>query len=89
MATDELGCRVNYNVGSVLDRTDKVWSSKSIVYYQWKIVLVCNGCNCIDIWDVAVRVTQSLDEDTLCVRLDCCLHFLKVVDVYECSLHTI
>ena len=33
MAADELGCRVDYNVGSMLDRTDKVWGSKGVVYY--------------------------------------------------------
>ena len=33
MTADELGCRVNHDVGSMLDRTNQVWGSKSVVYY--------------------------------------------------------
>ena len=49
MTADELSGRVNYDVGSVLDRTDEIWSAEGVVYNQWDVVAMSNLSQLIDI----------------------------------------
>ncbi|CDC25491.1 5-enolpyruvylshikimate-3-phosphate synthase [Prevotella sp. CAG:386] len=49
VTADELSGRVNHDVGSVLDRTDEIWSAEGVVDNQWDVVAMSNLCQLIDI----------------------------------------
>ena len=49
MTADELSGRVNHDVGSVLDRTDEVWSAEGVVDNQWDVVAMSNLSQLVDI----------------------------------------
>ena len=49
MSADELGCRVDNDISTVLDGSYKVRCSECIIYYKGNIVLVGDLCDSLDI----------------------------------------
>ena len=83
MAADELGGGVDHDVCAVLDGTDQVRGAEGVINDQRQAVLVGDGCNGVDVGDVAVGVAQGLQIDGLGVGLDGVLHLGQVVGVHE------
>ena len=48
------------NICTMLDRTDQIWSTKSIVYYNRNAVFMCNLCDRINIRNVTVWISKCL-----------------------------
>ena len=57
VSTDELGCGMYHDVCAVLNRTNQIRGTEGIVDYQGKSVLMCDFRNCLDIGNIAVRVS--------------------------------
>ncbi len=70
MAADELGSRVNNDISAVLNRTDEVRGTESVVDYERQTVLVRNLCDSLDIRNIGIRVAESLDVNRLSIVLD-------------------
>ena len=79
VATDEFCCGMNNDICAVLNGTDQVWGAEGIIDDQRQAVLVRDGCNGIDIGDIAVGVAQSFQIDGLGVGLDGILHLSQIV----------
>ena len=88
MASDELCSRVNYDVGSVLNRTEDDWS-EGVVNDDYYIVLVSNFCNSIKVGHVAVWVAEGLDIHGFRVRTDSSLQCSEVVHVDDGVANTL
>ena len=86
MTAEELGCRVDYNVCAVLDRTEEVWSCKCVVDEDGETVFVCNGGDGVHVRNVGVGVAKRLEEYEGGIVLYSVLYFLKVVRVHKCGL---
>ena len=48
------------NICTMLDRTDQIWSTKGIVYYNRNAVFVCNLCDRVNIRNVTVWISKCL-----------------------------
>ena len=71
MATNKFCCRMNNNVRTMFNRANKIWSSKSIINYKRKSMLVGNFSNRINIRNIRIRISQSFKIHSLCIFLDC------------------
>ena len=80
---DELGGRVDHDVGAVLDGADQVGGAEGIVDDQGQPVPVGDGGDGVDIGDVAVRVSKGLQIDGPRVVLDGVFHLCQVVGIHE------
>ena len=89
VAANKFCSRMNNNVCSVFNRTDKEWSSKSVVYNNRKTMLVCKSCNGINVRNVGIGIAKCFKINSLCVGLDCSLYFRKIVGIYKSGLHTV
>ena len=83
MAANELGSGVDHDVCAVLDGTDQVRGAEGVINDQRQTVLMGEGCNGVDVRDVAVGVAQRLQIDGLGVGLDGVLHLGEVVCIDE------
>ena len=83
MTAQELGCRVNDDVCSVLYRTDEVWSTECVVDDEWYVVAMCNLSQRIDVGNVGVWVSEGLCVQSLGVWLYGSLHGLEIAHVND------
>ena len=74
---------MNNDICAVLNGTDQVRGAEGIIDDQRQAVLVRDGCNGIDIGDIAVGVAQSFQIDGLGVGLDGILHLSQIVCVHK------
>ncbi len=81
MTAQELSGRVYHDVGTVLKRTDKVWSTECVVYYEWYTVLMSHSSHTLQVEHVAVRIAECLGIHHLGVRLDSSLKSVQIVHV--------
>ena len=79
VAADELGGGMDDDICAVLNGTDQVRGAEGVIDDQRQAVLVRDGCNGIDIGDIAVGVAQSFQIDGLGVGLDGILHLSQIV----------
>ena len=68
VAADELGRRVDHDVGAPLDRAAQVRRRERVVDDQRQVVLVRDGRHGLDVQDVPARVADGLAEERLRVR---------------------
>ena len=87
MAADELGSRVNNDISAVLNRTDEVRGTESVVDYERQTVLVRNLCDSLDIRNIGIRVAESLDVNRLSIVLDSAFQFFQIVCINEGGLN--
>ena len=87
VAADELGSRVNNDISAVLNRTDEVRGTESVVDYERQTVLVRNLCDSLDVRNVGVRVAESLDVNRLSIVLDSAFQFFQIVCINEGGLN--
>ena len=57
MSTEELGCRMNNYICTMLNGTKPVGCTEGIIYNEWNIVLMSNLSQSINIRDITVGVT--------------------------------
>src|SRR5690625_4145244 len=68
MTADPLGCRVQYNIGSVLDRSrDGARSTECIVNDQSHTMLLCHSRNRFEIRDIAPWISDTFQIDRFCM----------------------
>ena len=89
MSSDELGCGMNNDVCTVLDRSYKVWCCECVIYNERDLMSVSDLSASFNINNVRVRVSKSLDVKCFGVVLDRILYFFKIEDVYECCCDSI
>lgn len=82
---EELGCGADYDIRTVLDRTDKIRSTEGIIYHRRQTVLVSKLSYRINIGNIAVGVAESLNVDRSRVILNCRLDLCENVNIYERS----
>ena len=86
MSTQEFCGGVDHDVCAVLDRADQIRCPEGAVHHQGEPVPVGDGCDLIQIWNVAVGVAQSLDVDGPGVVPDSALQLRQIMDVHEGGL---
>ena len=79
---------MNNDVSAVFDRSDQIRCTESIINNYRYAVLMCDSRNLIDIRYITVRVSECLEEDSLCIRSDGCFDLCEVVDVNECRFYS-
>ncbi len=77
------------NVRAMFNRTNQIRSSKSIVNNQRKSVLVRNFCNSVNVWNVRIRISQSFNINSFCVRLNRIFKLRKIVRVNKSCCYSI
>ena len=87
VTADELGSRVNNDISTVLNRTDEVRGTESVVDYERQTVLVRNLCDSLDIRNIGIRVAESLDVNRLSIVLDSAFQFFQIVCINEGGLN--
>ena len=86
VATDELGGRVDDNVGTVLDGPTQVGGSECVVDNQWDPMFVGHFGVSPDIENVTARVADCLPEYQLGLVRDRRLNIVGVGHVDECHI---
>ena len=89
VATDELCCRMDHDIRTILDRTYQIRGCKCIIYDQWNIMGMCNICNALNINHLRIWITQSLNLDRCGVLLDGCLNSFIIKWIYEGCLNAV
>ena len=88
MTANELCCRVNDNVRTVLNGTNEIRCAEGIVYHKRQTVLVSKFGKCVDIGNIAIGIAECFDIDGSCVFLDCRLDLGKVMNIYKACVNT-
>ena len=57
VSADELCSRMNYDICTVLESSEKIRCTEGIVYYYGKSVLMSDLCYSVYIGDIAVRIS--------------------------------
>ena len=83
VTAQELGGRVDHDVGPVLDGPDQVGGAEGVVDDQGQTVAVGDLRQGVDVGDVGVGVAQGLDIQGLGVGLDGRLHLGQIVHVHK------
>ena len=89
VSTDELCCWVNHDISTVLNRTDKIWCSKGIIYDKRDSCLMSDICNFFDIYYLWVWISECLDFNSFCILFDGSLDSIIIEWIYECSLNSV
>ena len=89
MSADKFCCGMNYDICTILDRSYKVWCCKCVIYNKRNFMFVSNIRDCFDIYNIRIRISESLDVNSFCILLDRILYFLRIEDVYECCCYAV
>ena len=89
MSTDEFCCRMNNDISAVFNRSYKVWCCKCIIYNKRNLMSVCNLSACLNVNNVRVRISKSLDVKCFGVVLDCILYLFKIEDINKCCCDSV
>ena len=73
MTADELGQRMDDDVGAMVDRADEVGRCHSIVDDERQAVVMGDLGDCLDVDERAARIGKALDEDRLGLLVDLAL----------------
>ena len=83
MSTDEFRCRMYYDICSVFQRTDQERCRKCGIHYQWNIVCMGYFCNCFNINQVGIWISQCLDKDCFGIFLNGCFKGTFYFRIYK------
>ena len=89
MTADEFCCRMNNDICTILDRSYKVRCCKCVIYNKRDFMFVSDVCKRLDIYNIGVRVSKSLDVNSFCVFLDRIFYFLKVEYINKCCCDSV
>ncbi len=73
------------DICTVLNRTDQIRRTKSIVYDQRQAMLICKRVN---IRNITVRIAKRLYVNRSCVILNGCFHLIKIMNVNEAGCNS-
>ena len=85
MPSDELRCRMDYNICPMLYGTNQVRSTEGVIYNQRNPVTVCYFSNGINVNDVAIRISQRFNEYCLGILLNRFLEIVQIARVHKSS----
>ena len=88
VAADELGGRMDNDVGTMLDRADQVGRAEGVVDDQRDAVLVGDSGNGVNVGDVGVGVAKRFNIDSAGVVLNGSLDLGQIMGVDKGRLHT-
>ena len=88
VAADELGGRMDNDVGTMLDRADQVGRAEGVVDDQRDAVLVGNFSDGVNVGDVGVGVAKRFNIDSAGVVLNGSLDLGQIMGVDKGRLHT-
>ena len=88
VAADELGGRMDNDVGTMLDRADQVGRAEGVVDDKRNTVLVGDSGNGVNVGDVGVGVAKRFNIDSAGVVLNGSLDLGQVMGVDKSRLHT-
>ena len=88
VAADELGGRMDNDVGTMLDRADQVGRAEGVVDDKRNAVLVGDSGNGVNVGDVGVGVAKRFNIDSAGVVLNGSLDLGQIMGVDKGRLHT-
>ena len=88
MSAEKLCCRMDNNICTMLNRTDEIWCTESIINHKRNTMLMCKLAKRIDIGNITVGIAKCFDIDGSCIILNSRFDFFKVVDVYKTCCNT-
>ena len=74
---------MHHDIRTMLNGTDQIGSTKGVIHYQRQTVLVGKLCQSVDIWNVAVGISEGFDVDGSGIVPNCRLHLREVVNVHK------
>ena len=83
MAADELGGRMDNNIGTVLYGTNEIGGAECVVHDEDDAVAMGYCSHTVDVKYITVGVAESFGVDDFCFRTYCCLEGCQVIDVYD------
>ena len=89
VAANELGCRMDHHISPMLNGTDQIGRAEGIVDDQRQAMLMCNGCDGIDIRNIRIGIAQGFNVDSLGVVLNGIPYLGKIMGIYKCGLNAI
>ena len=89
MSTNEFSCGMNNDICTIFDWSYKVRCCKCVIHNKRNLMCMSNLCDSFNINYIRVRVSKSLDINSLCVILDCILYFFKVEYINKCCLDSV
>ena len=89
MAANEFGSRMNDDICTILNWANQIRSCKCRIYYKRNVMFVRNFCNFLDIDQIGVRVSKSLNKNCFCVFLDCSFKRAFYFRIYKCCSYAI
>lgn len=84
----EFRSRMYDDICTMLKRAEEVRRAEGVIDDYRQTVLMCDLGDGIYIWNVAVRIAESLEVDELGVVLDCILDFLQIMCINESRINT-
>ena len=81
MAADELGCGVDDDVGTMLQRTEQIRGAEGVIDDNRQTVLLGDLGDGVDVGDVGVGVAERLEIDDCGVVLDGTLNLVQVMGI--------
>ena len=89
VATDEFCCGMNNDICAVLNRSYEVWCCKCIIYNKRNFMFVSDFCKSLNIYNIRIWVSKSLNINSFCVLLDRILHFLEIEYINKCCCDSV
>ena len=86
MATEELRCRLDHDVGTPLHWTTKKRGGKCVVDHEGHTGGLCDDRERFEVSHFARWICDDLGEDRFCVFVDCCTDFCHVIGVDKSSV---
>lgn len=83
VAADKLGCGVDDDVGTMLQRTEQIRGAEGVVDDNRQAMLLGDLGDGVDVGDVGVGVTERLEIDDRGVVLDGALDLVQVMGIDE------
>ena len=82
-------CRMNNDICAVLNRSYEVWCCKCIIYNKRNFMFVSDFCKSLNIYNIRIWVSKSLNINSFCVLLDRILHFLEIKYINKCCCDSV
>ena len=88
MSAEKLCRRMDNNICTMLNRTDEIRCTESIINHKRNTMLMRKFGKRIDIGNIAVGIAKCFDIDGSCIILNSRFDFFKIVDVYKTCCNT-
>jgi len=83
MAANKFSGRVNYNIGTILNRPQEIRSGKGIVNDQGNVILMGIPAHVPDLSNINSRVANGLQVNCFSFRVDSPTEVLRFIRVYK------